>query len=493
MPTSGAVSVGHRGVSGSPRPVVRASWANPMRPRTISGMAKLDHLLRAGAGGLLAWSGHLKPTSVRMAQSGQIGVSQVTQVMRVGLRWRVHFSSPGPSTGGKATQPAVGRLRNHGRHSRSPCPMAALRRHRVLPAGGAAVPALGGVQEGRPRRRPVDVRRRRARLAGLLGQAGARPARLVRGVAHHPGVGPALRQVVCRRQAERRLQLRRPSRRGGQGRQGRLPLGGRAGRHPHDHLRRPADRGGPVRRRPAVARRHQGRPGGDLHADDPGAAGGHAGVRPPGRPALRRVRRLLVGGAAGPDQRRRGQGADHRRRRLAAGQRHPAQGQRRRRRGRDAVDRPCRGRAPDREAGGLGRRPRPLVPRPHGRRVRRRRRRAARAGRLRGPPLPPLHLGDHGQAQGHHAHDRGLPDPGRLHPQVRVRPACRHRRLLVRGRHRLGDRPQLHRLRAAGQRGHVGDVRGQPRLPAEGPVVVDHRALQGQHPLHRARRPSARS
>ena len=35
----------------------------------------------------------------------------------------------------------------------------------------------------------------------------------------------------------------------GQGRQGRLPLGGRAGRHPHRHLRRPARRGVPVRQR----------------------------------------------------------------------------------------------------------------------------------------------------------------------------------------------------------------------------------------------------
>ena len=67
-----------------------------------------------------------------------------------------------------------------------------------------------------------------------------------------------------------------------------------------------------------------------------------------------------------------------------------------------------------------------------------------------------------------------------LHPDTR--------RLLVRGRHRLGDRPQLHRLRAAGQRGHLGDVRGHPRLPRQGPVVVDHRALRGDHPLLRPHR-----
>ena len=39
------------------------------------------------------------------------------------------------------------------------------------------------------------------------------------------------------------------------------------------------------------------------------------------------------------------------------------------------------------------------------------------------------------------------------------------RRLLVRGRRRLGHRPLLHRLRAALQRRHVGDVGGRARLP----------------------------
>ena len=43
-------------------------------------------------------------------------------------------------------------------------------------------------------------------------------------------VGAAVREVVPRRQAQRRLQLRRPARRGRARRQGRLPLGGRAGR-----------------------------------------------------------------------------------------------------------------------------------------------------------------------------------------------------------------------------------------------------------------------
>ena len=39
----------------------------------------------------------------------------------------------------------------------------------------------------------------------------------------------------------------------------------------------------------------------------------------------------------------------------------------------------------------------------------------------RAAAVPALHVGHHRQAQGHHAHDRRLPDPGHVHPQVRVR------------------------------------------------------------------------
>ena len=60
------------------------------------------------------------------------------------------------------------------------------------------------------------------------------------------------------------------------------------------------------------------------------------------------------------------------------------------------------------------------------------------------------------------------------------------RRLLDRGRHRLGDRPLLHRLRAARQRRHVGDVRGHARHPSQGPLVGDHREVQDHPALLRA-------
>ncbi len=59
-------------------------------------------------------------------------------------------------------------------------------------------------------------------------------------------------------------------------------------------------------------------------------------------------------------------------------------------------------------------------------------------------------------------------------------------RVLVRCRHRLDHRPQLHRLRAALQPDDVGPVRGDARLPRQGPVVVDRREVQGDDPLHRA-------
>ena len=59
----------------------------------------------------------------------------------------------------------------------------------------------------------------------------AEPAVLGHAVRRGAGlVGGAGREVVRRRQAQRRLQLRRPPRRGGQRRPGRDPLGGRARR-----------------------------------------------------------------------------------------------------------------------------------------------------------------------------------------------------------------------------------------------------------------------
>jgi acetyl-CoA synthetase len=61
-------------------------------------------------------------------------------------------------------------------------------------------------------------------------------------------------------------------------------------------------------------------------------------------------------------------------------------------------------------------------------------------------------------------------------------------RLLVLGRRRLGHRALLHRLRAARQRHHLGDVRGSAGLPGQGCVVGRLRALRRHALLHRADR-----
>jgi hypothetical protein len=101
-------------------------------------------------------------------------------------------------------------------------------------------------------------------------------------------------------------------------------------------------------------------------------------------------------------------------------------------------------------------------------------------------PLFILYTSGHDrEAQGHPAHHRRLPHPGAYTTQ-RVRPAPRVRRLLVHRRRRLGHRPQLHRLRPAGERRDPGDVRGHPGHPAQGPLVGDRREVQGDDPLHRA-------
>ena len=131
------------------------------------------------------------------------------------------------------------------------------------------------------------------------------------------------------------------------------------------------------------------------------------------------------------------------------------------------------------------RRARRLVARPRAPAVDRVR---ARAHGRRGPALPALHERHHGEAQGHHAHDRRLPHPGRVDAQVRVRPAPRHRRLLVRGRRRLGHRALVHRLRPAREPRDERDVRGHARLPRQGPALVDRREVRRHDPLHRAHR-----
>ena len=278
--------------------------------------------------------------------------------------------------------------------------------------------------------------------------------------------------MVRGRTDQRCVQLRRPARRGRPGRQGRLPLGGRAGRHPHDHVRGAAAGGLPGHQRADRARRAQGRPGRALPADDPGDGDRDAGLRPARRAAHGGLRRLLRRRAAQPDARLRRQAGDHRRRRLPARCRRPAQAGRRRGADRDPGRRERPGRPPDRAGHAVDRRPRPLVARARRRAVRPAHRRAARR---RAPAVRHVHVGHDGQAEGHPAHHRRLPDRRGVHAQRGVRPQAGDGRLLDRGRHRLGHRPLVHRLRPARQRRDQRDVRGHPGHPAQGPLVGDRR------------------
>ena len=63
------------------------------------------------------------------------------------------------------------------------------------------------------------------------------------------------------------------------------------------------------------------------------------------------------------------------------------------------------------------------------------------------------------------------------HPPADLR-LSRRRDLLVHRRHRLGDRPQLHRLRAARQRRDDADVRGRPQLSRRQPLLAGDRQAQ---------------
>ncbi len=92
----------------------------------------------------------------------------------------------------------------------------------------------------------------------------------------------------------------------------------------------------------------------------------------------------------------------------------------------------------------------------------------------------------HRQAEGHRAHDRRLPHPGDVHPQVRLRPRPGHRRLLVHRRRRLDHRAQLHRLRAARQRRTQVMYEGVPNYPGQRPVLGDRREVRRHDLLHRA-------
>ena len=73
-----------------------------------------------------------------------------------------------------------------------------------------------------------------------------------------------------------------------------------------------------------------------------------------------------------------------------------------------------------------------------------------------------------------------------LHALGGLRRQAGDRRVLDRRRRRLGDRPQLHRLRADGQRRHPGVYEGTPDSPERGRWWRDHRGVRRHDPLQRA-------
>ncbi len=83
------------------------------------------------------------------------------------------------------------------------------------------------------------------------------------------------------------------------------------------------------------------------------------------------------------------------------------------------------------------------------------------------------------------AHQRWLSDLRLHHAPLDLRRA-RRRGVLVCSRHRLGHRPQLHRVRATGERDDRRAVRGRSDVPAARSALGNRGALQGAPVLHRA-------
>ena len=229
--------------------------------------------------------------------------------------------------------------------------------------GPLVPPGVGVRGAGERHRRPLREGRRG--LRGVLGRPGPQPAGVEQGLHRGPRLEQgAVRHLVRRRRAQRRLQLRRPPRRGRPRRQGGDPLRRRARRrHPRHHLCGATPAGAEGRERPAGPRSRQGRHRRDLPPDDPRGRGGDAGLRADRGAALRGLRRLLGRGALHAHQRREVQARHHLRRRLPARIPGGAQAGRRRGPGQGRDDGRARARRPADGAGHRVERPRRLVAR----------------------------------------------------------------------------------------------------------------------------------
>ena len=273
---------------------------------------------------------------------------------------------------------------------------------------------------------------------GVLGGAGEEVRHLVQAVRHGARVGPPVRQVVRRRRAER-LATTASTATSRPAAARRSPTTSRVSRA--TPARSPTRSCSPAVCRLANALRKLGIKRGDrvghLHADDPGAADGDAGLRAHRGGPLGGLRRLQRRGRPRPHERRRprSRSSPPTRAGAAAAWCRSSAASTRRCEGSPTVKnvvvvRRTGNEVPD------DRGSRPLVPRPRRERVRHLR---ARAHGVRGPPLHALHLGHHRQAEGHQAHHRRLPALRDVHARPRVRHPAGHR-LLVRRRRRLGDR-----------------------------------------------------
>ena len=338
------------------------------------------------------------------------------------------------------------------------------------------------------------LRRGRRRPARPSGRQQARRLHWAQGVG--PGarlVEPAVREVVRRRPAQRRVQLPRPARRGRPRRQGRDPLGGRAGRHPHASptptCTRSVCQAANALTDLGVTRR---RPGRDLHADDPRGRGRDAGLRPDRRHAQRGLRRLLRRRAVRPHPGRRRQARDHRRRRLPARQAVARSSRPSTRRSREC---------PSVEHVLVVRRTGQDVAWSDGRDVwwhddgRAGQHRAQGAAvRRRAPAVHPLHHRHDGEAEGHPAHHRRLPDPGRRTPTTPSSTSSRRPTSTGAPPTSAGSPGTRYIVYGPLSNGATQVMyEGTPGHPAPGPVLGARREVQG-HASSTPRRPrSARS
>ena len=215
------------------------------------------------------------------------------------------------------------------------------------------------------------------------------------------------------------------------------------------HLCRDAARGEDARRHHAGFRRGKGRPRHPLYADGAGSRGGDAGLRADRRGAFRGVRRLCRQGTRHPDRgcqaetdllgELRARARPHRAVQAAA------------RRGDQTVQRQARGlHHPAAAAARLRSHgwPRSRLGRAARQGDRGEKIRRLRAGAGDRSALYSLYLGHHGQTQGRGARQWRASGRAEMVDVQSLRRQAR-RGLVVRLRHRLGGRPQLHHLRAA--------------------------------------------